>query len=201
MSLPVTVGESRMVSCHGGWEFLTVYRDMPNKSCLVIISSSKLNLLLVFDTATSQDKTPLVFDTASVSYVSLQSLHRPFCSHGTLKDTQMLRILMLTMFPYVWSLTGGLRCFNHVACSALIKMFCWVGVGWLAAVKDKHCAGRASSMQHSPHWLKCLLSVGWLICSRKSNPEPFHGTVDKPRQDCLVNPQSESQPWWGPWVD
>ena len=39
-----------------------------------------------------------------------------------------------------------------------------------------------------------LLSGGWLICSRKSNPEPFHGTVDKPIQDCLVNPQSESQP-------
>ena len=74
MSLPVTVGESHMVSCHGGWEFLTVYHDMPNKSCLVIISSSKLNLLLVFDTATSQDKTPLVFDTASISHVSLQDL-------------------------------------------------------------------------------------------------------------------------------
>ena len=36
-----------------GWEFLTVYHVMPNKSCLVIISSSKLNPLLVFDTATS----------------------------------------------------------------------------------------------------------------------------------------------------
>ena len=72
MSLPV--GESRMVSCHGGWEFLTVYHDMPNKSCLVIISSSKLDPLLVFDTATSQDKTLLVFDTASISYVSLQDL-------------------------------------------------------------------------------------------------------------------------------
>ena len=188
MSLPVTVGESRMVSCHSGWEFLTVYRDMPNKSCLVIISSSKLNLLLVFD-------------TASISYVSLQSLHRPLRSHRTLKDTQTLRILMLMTFPYVRSLTGGLHCFNHVACSALIEMFCWVVVGWLAAVKDKHCAGRASAVQHSLHWLKCLLSGSWLICSRKSNPEPFHDTVDKPRQDCLVNPQSKSQPWWGPWVD
>ena len=59
MSLPV--GESCMVSCHGGWEFLTVYHDMPNKSCLVIISSSKLNPLLEID-------------TVSISYVLLQDL-------------------------------------------------------------------------------------------------------------------------------
>ena len=60
-------------SCHGGWEFYTVYRDMPNKSCLVMIARAShgasassnfrawvkfkfaSNLLLVFDTAMSQD--------------------------------------------------------------------------------------------------------------------------------------------------
>ena len=102
MSLPVTVGESHMVSCHGGWEFLTVYHDMPNKSCLVIISSSKLNPLFIFDTATSQDKTPLVFDTVSVSYVLLQDLACISTYHLSALSLRNLFLFLFTIVPHLW---------------------------------------------------------------------------------------------------
>ena len=75
---------------------------MPNKSCLVIISSSKLDPLLVFDTATSQDKTLLVFDTASISYVSLQDLACISTYHLSALSLRNLFLFLFTVVPHLW---------------------------------------------------------------------------------------------------
>ena len=66
------VGESRMsvVTVAESFLLFTVTCQIKvvwSRQLSSSISSSNLNSLLVFDTATSQDKTPLVFDTASIS--------------------------------------------------------------------------------------------------------------------------------------